>query len=81
MTVEELFKKASEETCFMVSVHDTHYHYLETPEGDTVFDVCIVEPDDHLMTLKKVYAFHIIEWWVTFNGGVIHIQVEEDIVN
>ncbi len=80
MTVKELFSKASEETCFRVCVRDLHWHYLENREGDTVFDVCLSEPDDDLDALMKVYDFHVFEWWVHMNSGTVHVVVDEDIV-
>ena len=81
MTVKELFSKAAEDTCFRVCIRDLHWHYLETPEGDTVFYVNLSEdPDVFLDTLKNVYDFHVFEWWVHMNSGTVHIVVEEDIV-
>ncbi len=79
MTVAELFKCFAEETPFKVSVHDLHWKYLETTEGDSAFWVNLSEPDEYLQTLQKVYKFHVFEWWVHVNSGTLHITVVEDI--
>lgn len=79
MTVAELFKSFSEEVPFKVSVHDVHWNYLETPEGDSVFWVNLTEPDDNLNTLKKVFNHHMYEWWIHVASGTLHIAVVENI--
>ena len=80
MTVEELFKLYSDGACFKVSVHDTHWKYLETPEGDSAFWVNLYELDDNLNTLMKVFDHHLYEWWVHVSSGTIHVAVVEDII-
>lgn len=79
MTVKDLFSFASTETCFKVCVRDMHWHYLETPEGDSVFDVNLCEPDVFYTTLQKVFEYHISEWWVHISSGTVHIVVVEDL--
>lgn len=79
MTVAELFKHFAEETPFKISVHDLHWDYLETPEGDSTFWVNLSEPDEYLQTLKKVYNHHVYEWWIHVASGTLHIAVVENI--
>ena len=79
MTVKELFKNYSDGACVKVSIHDTGWKYLETPEGDTVFWVNLSEPDDNLKTLQKVFDSRIYEWWVHVNSGTLHIHLIDSI--
>ena len=80
MTVKELFKNYSDGACVKVSIHDTGWRYLETPEGDTVFWVNLSEPDCNLKTLEKVYDFFIFEWFIHVSSGTLHIYVADDII-
>ena len=82
MTIKELFSSACNETGFKISVHDSHYHYLENAEGDRVLyvdfsDSPVYETDYSIF--KSVFDYHIVEWWVTLSSGIIHITVEEDL--
>lgn len=82
MTIKELFSSACKETGFKVTVHDTHYHYLENYEGDSVLYVDfsndpVYEVDCKI--LQSVEEYHIVEWWITITSGILHIMVEEDL--
>lgn len=82
MTIKELFSSACVETGFKVSVHDSHYHYLENAEGDSVLyvdfsDSPVYETDCAI--LKSVFDYQIYEWWVTLSSGIVHITVVEDL--
>ena len=82
MTVRELFSCAATDTDFKVSIHDRHYHYLESSEGNSILyvdfsDNNVFEAD--CVAFEKAAEWHIVEWWVTFTSGTIHVVVEEDI--
>lgn len=79
MKVKQLLSHYSDGACFKVCVHDKHWHYLETPEGDTVFWVNLSTPDCNLKTLEKVFDFFIFEWFIHVSSGTLHIYVADNI--
>lgn len=82
MTVRDLFSCACTDTEFKVTVHDTHYRYLENLDGDSVLYVDFSEQhvyDADCTILEKVAECHVREWWINLASSIVHIVIEEDL--